>query len=92
MCGRGDTPGSRGACVWIALILVVQAAIITVENTIRFQPTPEIERAIFFVRLYNELDVIVRIYRSIESTTAHQWRIHREVPIDRTMTCLLPNR
>ena len=65
MCSRSDTPGSRGASIRIALILSVQTAIITVENTIGFQPAPEIERAIFFVRLHNELDIVICIHRTM---------------------------
>src|SRR5205085_223155 len=89
MCSRSDTPGAGGTCIWITLFFVVQAAIIAVENTIGFQPTPEIEGAIFFVSLYNELDIIVCIYRTGEITTAYQWWINREVPINRATTCLL---
>src|SRR5690348_6344763 len=92
MCNRSHTPGARGACIRITLIFLVQAAIITTENTIGFQPTPEIERTIFFVSLHNELDIVICVHRTSETATAHQWRVDSEVPTDCTMTCLLLNR
>ena len=91
MSSRSDTPGSRGASIGIALILSVQTAIVTVENTIGFQPAPEIQGTICFIGLHNELDIAICVHGTSEFSAPLKRRINCEVSADHTMSGLLLN-
>jgi len=88
---RSSIPGAGGPGIWIALILHVQAAIISIEVAIRLHPARKIERASIFT-CYSELDECRRVDGPGEGAAARMRLVYREVAADIALTWLLLNR